>query len=267
MAASLIFALSLTALGASFVFIEAESGQNNGMGIIDDGAAYSGKCIVAQTTDDTIEYAFDIENAGKYVIWARVYGVDSTMNSFLYSMDGERFNDAMLIFDLYELVDLSNTDDPYYDPVISTDEMYEQWYWMRVNWRDNSDDPAIWHNTKIFDLSAGSHSLLFQARELESRIDKMIITDDLGYDPKTISGDPEVPYREELARLAAEKAAAEAAEAAANETPEEPVAPAEPPPPAPAVPQTSDNAMVLVLVCVLALAAVAAAKGFKIKKS
>ena len=246
MTALLILTLSLPVL-AEFVFIEAESGKTSNFPIIDNAGAFNGKAIEAQTADDEIVYTFNIEKAGKYTIWARVWGVDSTMNSFLYSLNGDMFNDALWIFDLYEAVgEISNDADPYYDPMINTSDLYETWYWMRINWRDNSGDPAIWHNTKIFDMKAGENTLLIKARELSSRIDKLIITDDLGYDPKTISGDPEAPY---LAEFAAAKAAADAAAAAAAAEEAAP-APAAEQRPAPQAPRTADGSMVFVLILI-----------------
>ena len=250
----LVLILALPVL-AEFIFIEAESGQNSGFAIV-DGGALNGKAIEAATADDTIEYTFNIEKGGKYTIWARVWGVDSTMNSFLYSFNGDTFNDAMWIFDLYEEVgEISNADDPYYDPMVNTSELYESWYWMRVNYRDNSGDPAVWHNTRIFDMPAGTNTLVIKARELSSRIDKMIITDDFSYDPKTIAGDPEVPY---LAALAAAEAEAAAAAAAAEQ--EQPAA-AEGPTATVAAPKTSDSGVIIsVAVFMAAFAALAAAK-------
>ncbi|MCL1792263.1 MAG: hypothetical protein FWG34_00175 [Oscillospiraceae bacterium] len=256
MTAMLILALSLPAL-AGFVFIEAESGKTDNFPIISNADAFSGKAIEAQTDADTIEYTFTVENAGKYIIWARVMGIDSTMNSFLYSLDGEMNGADYWIFDLPEAVDLSNTDDAYYESKFSTDELYEKWYWMPINYRDVSDDPAVWHNTKIFDMAAGEHTLVVKARELSSKIDKFIITDDLSYYPNAIAGDPEIPY---LEALAAEKAAAEAAEAeaaaAAQAAQQEEAAAAaatEPPPPAAAAPQTSDGIVFPVLIFIASL--------------
>jgi len=232
--------LSLTVL-ADLIFIEAETGKAGGIETINDGGAYNGKCIQSTDTEQTIEYTFSIEKAGNYFIWARVYAESSGDNSYFYSLNGEKYDltdPEMFIFDFYEDNENPTGGDYDFDPKIQGDSLYSTWYWMRMNWRDTSEDPAIWYNTKNHEMKAGNNTLLLQTREVGAMIDKFIITDDASYDPKKITGDPEAAYLEEKA--ASEAAAAVVEEPAAPE----PVVVAEPPPPAPVVevtPKTSDN--------------------------
>ena len=246
----------------SFVFIEAESGKNSGMQIADDAGAFNGKCIVSQDAEDTIEYTINIDNPGQYVIWARVYAEAASDNSYLYSFNGDTFNGTdMWIFDFYEMNEQPTPNDRFFDPKLQGDELYFTWYWLRMNYRDPSVDPAAWWNMQFFNMKAGANTLLLKTREIGAKIDKFIVTDDLDYDPKTISGDPEVPY---LAKLAEEAAAAAAAEEAAREAEaaaNQPAAPAEQPveeKPATA-PPTGDAGLVI-------FAALAAAAAFVVLK-
>ena len=233
---TVVLLLGLTLpVAAAHIFIDAASGKNNGMNIVSDPAAYSGKYIEALNADDSIEYTFNIESAGKYVIWARIMGFDSGTNSFLYSFDGDSNGDALWIFDLYEALTTEiNPADPFFDPKVGTNELYETWYWMPINARvpATDTDPAVWHTARIFDMSVASHTIMFKCRETTARIDKLIITNDMSYNPNKIEGDPEIAY---LASIVIEEAAVE--EAAAAET--------QAPTTKPNVPQTSDNILII----------------------
>ena len=239
---------------ADMLFIEAESGKADGIATVNNSGAYNGKAIQSKETEQTIEYKFNIEKAGKYIIWARVYATASSDNSYLYSFNGSKNGSDLWIFDFYEENDnpTPGSSDPYFDPKVQGPELYSTWYWIRMNYRDVSTDPAGWYNTQIFDMSTGTQTLLLQTREVGAMIDKFIITDDLNYNPNKIDGDPEVPYLAELAAAAAAAAAAEAAAAAPSAAVEEvqvPVAVAAPAP----VPNTSDNGSVYVLMLLSAL--------------
>ena len=235
-----------------FIFIEAESGKNSGMNIASDAGAYSGKCIVSKDAEDTMEYTIDIANPGEYVIWARVYAENEADNSYLYSLNGDLFNGTdMWIFDFYEFNAQPTPSDRYYDPLLQGADLYFQWYWMRMDWRDTNVDPAVWWNMKFFDMKAGANEFLLKTREIGAKIDKFIVTNNLDYDPKLIVGDPEASY---LAQLAAEEAAA-AAEAAANEE-----VPAPSPAPDPGTSPVTGNTGIIILFVALA------ASGFVLSK-
>ena len=247
----LIISLSLTAL-ADLLFVEAESGKVDGISIIDDGAAFGGKVIQTTDVEQTSEYTFNLEKAGTYIIWARVFHEHNEDNSYFYSVDGDTYNGADLwIFDYYEeseyeVIPGGKYLRPEYNNAAAVNST---WYWIPLTYRDADADPVTRHNIKLFDLTAGAHTLLLQAREVGAKIDKIIITDDLDYAPHTIDGDPEAVYLAELAAIEAAAAAEAEALAAATVTAEAVEVPVQAAveAPAPVVPQTGDNAFVYVL--------------------
>jgi hypothetical protein len=261
--AILMLSLSLT-VSADTLFIEAESGAiKNGMLVVDANGAYSGKVIQSteRDVDESVEYTFNIENAGKYIIWARVYATHAEDNSYFFSVNGDMYNGhSLYTFDYYEdsdyEVNLDNPDNAKFIRPEYQDPLYDVWYWIPLSFRDVDEDPQTRHNVKFFDLPAGTNKLYVETREAGALIDKFIITDDLNYEPHKIDGDPETIYL-------AEKAAAEAAAAPAPE----PAPAAEAATPAPVAvptpaPQTSDN----ILFSILIFAAVCAAAIFVLKR-
>ena len=251
----LIMTLSLTVF-ADMLFIEAESGKIDGLSVVNNTGAFSGKAIQSTEAEQTVEYTFNIDKAGKYLIWARVYCTFAEDNSYFYSLDGDTYNGSDLwIFDYYEDSDYEiKPDQKYIRPEYNDPALYSTWYWIPMSYRDTGGDPVTRHNVRIFDMTAGSHKLLLQTREIGAMIDKFIITDDLDYDPSKITGDPEAVY---LAAIAAEAAAKAAAEAAAAAPVVVEAVPAPAPAPVAAVstsatpPATSDTAFTYILIFML----------------
>ena len=247
----LIISLSLTAL-ADLLFIEAESGKVDGISIIDDGAAFGSKAIQTTELGQTIEYTFNLEKSGKYIVWARVFHEHNEDNSYFYSLDEDTYDGENLwIFDYYEeseyeVIPGGKYLRPEYNNAAAVNST---WYWIPLTYRDANADPVTRHNIKLFDLTEGAHTLLLQAREVGAKIDKIIITDDLDYAPHTIDGDPEAIYLAELAAIEAAAVAEAEALAAATVTAEAVEVPVQAAveAPAPVVPQTGDNAFVYVL--------------------
>jgi hypothetical protein len=98
-----------------------------------------------------VTYTFTVA-AGTYVVWGRVIAPSTGSNSFWVSMDGGPFA-------LWNL------------PVSSS------WVWDRVS-SAGVADPVV------FSLAAGTHTLVVEQREDGARLDRLLITSDLGFVPQ-----------------------------------------------------------------------------------
>ena len=101
------------------------------------------------------EYTFQIPEAGDYVIWGRVIAGNNRDDSFFVSTDGNNF----ALWD----VQISNT-----------------WIWDQVNDRGGAD-PFVFH------LAAGQNTLIIDQRETGTKLDRILITNDLEYLPTEIA--------------------------------------------------------------------------------
>jgi hypothetical protein len=146
------------------VWLEAEAGiVNVPMEQAYDSAASGGKYVwVPKGEGNNLDpyenkgaatYAFQVPLAGEYLIWGRVISNSTAEDSFFVSMDGG----------VYALWDtrLGGT---------------ETWVWAQMNDR-NGADPII------YDLDAGSHTLIIKHREHGTKIDTILITNDMGLVP------------------------------------------------------------------------------------
>ncbi|MCL1793094.1 MAG: hypothetical protein FWG34_04410 [Oscillospiraceae bacterium] len=253
----LSLALSANAL-AAMIFIEAESGiQSSDPMIVGSGSgAFNGSYIYGEENSyERISYEFEVAEAGDYYLWFRLMGQDDEHNSFFVMIDGAGFDqgegyvaDGYYTFDMWEPSEgyeysENNPFLPSLEDHKNPEWIYNpNWQWIPLAYRDATDDPPIRHILVTQNFSAGKHTMEIMTREPETYLDKILITNDLAYDPRIISGDPEAAYLEELAAAEAAREAAEADEAA-QEEPEAVVAEEVLPPPAAAVnpPQTSDG--------------------------
>jgi len=110
------------------------------------------------------------------------------------------FNDAPYTFDFWEVpndVYAPNFDNPFAISAADLDNedlIYNRWYWMPLSYRDATGDPQVRFNPLTFDLAAGKHILEITTREPGARMDKIIITSNLTYNPDKIEGDPELVF-------------------------------------------------------------------------
>lgn len=247
----LIFSLSAISVYADTLFIESENGTNSTFTIGNEAEAYGGKYISSAELEKEITYKFTIEEAGKYIIWARVYATNDTDNSMFFTMDGQGLEgQENYIFDYYEPSEYEIAENRYTpDNFREPEAYYGHWYWLPLSYRDVNVDPNTRFNLVEFNLNAGEHTLVINPREAGARMDKLIITNDMSYDPTKISIDPEEQW--ELDNIVVEEAA--------EETP----APVEETTPTPTAPQTSDKNMISIVL--LAFATVITAS-FMIKK-
>jgi hypothetical protein len=104
-------------------------------------------------------FNINLSAAGSYFVWCRVLSVD-WQNSFIVSVDGTA--------DIY---------DTPIDP---------NWKWSLLNGRGGTSAPSSSEkliNPRTFQLASGQHTIVFSGRELNTRLDRIIITDDPNYVP------------------------------------------------------------------------------------
>jgi hypothetical protein len=165
------------------IWLEAEEGDIYSPIIIaDDPNAWEGGYIHApagivplvESPGDTTgrsEYTFDVPSAGDYVIWGRVNAIYENRDSFHVAMDEGSF--------LTWHVRQTATDSWVWD-VVSERHVDDV--------RDETSEPFVYH------LDAGSHKLTIATREAGTKIDRILITNLIGYiptdmdEPSSISG-------------------------------------------------------------------------------
>jgi hypothetical protein len=139
------------------IAFEAEDGIiKNPMVTAEDQVAYSGKYILIPNGDGSDGYAtytFQVTSPGNYVVWGRVQASNGESDSFFVSMDGNA--------------------DSLWDVVRST-----SWTWDKVNNR-NGADPVV------YNLAAGTHTLIIKQREMETKLDGIVISKDIDTVPST----------------------------------------------------------------------------------
>jgi hypothetical protein len=144
----------------TYLPIEAESGLlTSPMRTVANSLASGGYYIEVPNTTFGLNnnkgaaaFTFSIPVTGSYVIWGRVMGPDSASNSFYAQMD----SGTLYTWD----IPVGNS------PV-----------WVRVS---NVGGP----NPVSFNLSAGTHTFTISGREDGTRLDKLVVTNDLNYTPR-----------------------------------------------------------------------------------
>ncbi|MCK5255430.1 MAG: hypothetical protein KAQ81_05355, partial [Deltaproteobacteria bacterium] len=146
-------------------FIEAEDGDSHTpMEAASDYSSSAGEYVWVPNGSGNVmdpaeeggyaEYVFDIPVVGDYVVWGRVISNDGNSDSFYASVDdGE-----------YALWD-------------TLQGGTETWVWDQVSDRGIAD-PVIFY------LEMGVHTLVIKQREDGTKIDRILITNDMGYVPE-----------------------------------------------------------------------------------
>ncbi len=140
------------------IWLEAEEGiVGFPMEVAKNGAASSGRYIWVPKGEGKggyAEYVFEVPVAGEYVVWGRVISNTWSEDSFFVSVDGGK----EALWDTRR----GGT---------------ETWVWDHVSDRGVAD-PVIFY------LDAGVHTLVIKRRERGTKIDKILITNDLNYSPQ-----------------------------------------------------------------------------------
>jgi hypothetical protein len=148
------------------VWFEAEAGYLNApMEVALDAMASDGEYIwvpggygkVLDPSQEAgyAEYNFEVAESGEYVIWGRVISNSSDEDSFFVSMDGGAYVEWH-----------------------TAQGGEEVWVWDQVRNGAGNPEPVIFY------LEAGQHSLVIKQREDGTKLDKILITNDLAYIPE-----------------------------------------------------------------------------------
>jgi hypothetical protein len=159
---------------SSYIWLEAESGfVNPPIERADDGLASGGKYIWVPNgvgasridepgpSTEYAQYNITTSNPGTYVIWGRVIAPTSADDSFWFSMNNGLF---------YK----------WWTPIS------DEWVWGRVRASDLNQEIT-------FILNAGDNILKVVRRENGTKLDKILITNDMGFVPTGEGGDNTPP--------------------------------------------------------------------------
>lgn len=137
--------------------LEAEDGNlTSNMEIGQDGSASGGAYISATSTSATTSpkkeasYSFSVPEDGTYYLWARLYGPDEASDAIYIGIDGS-----------WNRVYPAETG---------------EYLWVRVETSRNSDKHG-------FSLGGGQHEIQVGHGEAQTRLDALVVTDDLDFHP------------------------------------------------------------------------------------
>jgi hypothetical protein len=139
------------------ILVEAESGQlSSPMVAASSNEASSGRYIWVPAgkyyyTAGYATYSFEVPVSGNYFMWGRVYAASTRSNSFYLSIDGAEY-------------------------VLWENKVSKSWLWNPVKNRRDADP-------KVYYLNAGRHTLRVKQREVGTKLDMILITDDYDYIP------------------------------------------------------------------------------------
>ena len=144
------------------IWFEAEDGTINApMQVAADANASAGAYISATSgSGGYAQYSFDIQTAGDYVIWGLEVSNDQASDSFLVSVDG-------------------GSDLEWHTKQGGQDT----WTWDVISQR-NYDDVRDASNPLVYHLTAGTHTITIKQRENGTRLDKILITNEMDYLPE-----------------------------------------------------------------------------------
>lgn len=144
---------------------EAEAGTLTApMTITTDTQVPSRKFVSSSTANQgTITYPIDIPKTDTYVIWAKVLGATYANDSVFVSVDGQE--------DVFDVAEGKNS---------------TNWQWSAVNGRGTAGTPLAL-NPRTFTLSQGKHTIVVRGREIQTGLDRFIVTNDRNYVPADIA--------------------------------------------------------------------------------
>ena len=149
-------------LGIESHYLEAEHADSigNPLEVTNDENASNGKYIYSPNGTGNhykpgsimAAYKINIEQAGEYILWGLVNAADKKDNSFFVQIDDELDN-------VWEI------------------DTGSKWHWDQVNNRNKTD-------LAIFILNKGEHTIKIKLREDGTKLDKILLTNDLDFVPK-----------------------------------------------------------------------------------
>jgi hypothetical protein len=144
------------------ITLEAESGVlTSPMARANDSMAYGGRYIVTNTQDSgKAKWTFNVPAAGNYYVWCRVLASSDSHDSFFALPQGSSP-------DVYDMAEGS------WGP---------NWQWTVLNGRAGTGVPLTL-DPRIVTLQSGSNMLELDGREVGSKVDKVVVTNDPNYVP------------------------------------------------------------------------------------
>jgi hypothetical protein len=141
---------------------------NSPMQIDADASASEGQYIHVPNgagTGGETTYSVSITEPGDYILWGRTLSPDGNNDSFFMEVDtsGDK---------LWDLQDRSGS-----------------WVWDKGSDRGTGTDQSPEIDPVVFSLSAGAHTIKVKQREDGTKLDKLLLTNDLGYTPSGL-GEP-----------------------------------------------------------------------------
>ena len=135
--------------------LEAESGTLSGNIALGNDPSASGDKYIYGTSREpksgSVDIEFQVLEAGSYYVWGRCYALSSTEDSFFFIMDHSA---DTLTWHL--------------------ESEYNIWKWQKV---------SDWHVVQTFDLNPGWHTITILLRDINARLDNLLITSDPNYQP------------------------------------------------------------------------------------
>ncbi len=147
--------------------LEAESGVITApLVTLADTAASGGEYVVypnPQNEAGSALYTFEIKKSGTYYLWTRSLTPGASgHNSWTVSVDGA----SSFTYDVFQNVRSST------------------WAWDLLSERGSGTPDNPQANPKTYNFAAGTHTLVFEGRAHDTRLDKILITSDPNYEPQ-----------------------------------------------------------------------------------
>jgi subtilisin family serine protease len=151
----------------TYISLEAEAATLAGpMALFSDPQASQEGYISSPTRDQgSALFTVSIPHTGQYVIWCRVLAPNAGQDSFFVNVDQSNLDTN--VTNIYDVAQGTWTN---------------VWQWTRVNQRD-FNNISLATDPRLFNLSAGTHTIVFGGREANTKLDRLIITDDLSLMP------------------------------------------------------------------------------------
>ncbi len=145
--------------------MEAEDAEIAGpLNKVKDSEAAFGQYLVypaGQSADASATFTFNITKPGAYRIWTRSLKIGTQPGSWNVQVD----NGPKFIYDVFQ------------------GRTRSAWTWDLLSDRGTGDGAVPQFDPKISNFTAGEHKIIFHARWEDTRLDKIIITSDLNFEP------------------------------------------------------------------------------------
>jgi len=126
-----------------------------------DAQAFGGAFVYTTAGDaGTATWTFSVPHSGSYYVWSRVLAPNEDRDSFYARADG-------------------GTEDVFDD---AEGNWSPNWQWSVLNGRNGTGVPLTL-DPRVFSLSAGSNTIVFRGREANSRVDRILVTDNGNFVP------------------------------------------------------------------------------------